>query len=114
MKRTIQFILLITAIMVYPLVIFAASMTTTISSATFTATLTATGGVQQYDASLRNRSNGAVAASMTWTGVAAGNPGYKVGLQYIMVNSTITTIVGWRMNIYTDNLTVTSGFHPYH
>lgn len=114
MKKILLLVLVFAVVVICPSIIFAGGLTLSLSSATFTASLTPAGGVQQYDASLRNRTGNTIAASMTWTGVAAGNPGYKVGNQYIMVNSTITNMVGWRMNIYTDNLVVCGGFHPYH
>jgi len=117
MKRMSLFILLsaVFAIVVCPSILFAVNFTTSITSVTFTASLTPSGGVQQYDASLKTRGTNASAGSLSWTGVAAGNAGYKLANEYILINSTVTNVVGFRMNIYTDNLIGHgSNFYAFH
>lgn len=112
MKKLI--VLILAGIIIFPAVIFATNMTTTISSAVYNASFTPTGGVQQWDATLRLRSTNAIATAITWPATTAGSPGYKIADQYITLTCTITTTNNWRMNIYTDNTKVVGGFYPYY
>ncbi len=78
----------------------------TVSKATVTASAVLSGAGQvAMSLSVRNVSNNAVAANVSWTGITlpfTSNSGWKVADQYILLNSTITAANGG-IQIYTEN-----------
>ncbi|MCB4791148.1 MAG: hypothetical protein LHV68_04595 [Elusimicrobia bacterium] len=99
-----RLLLIVAALAICPMITFAYVIP---SSHTFTATVLPTGGVQTWDAVVRNVSNNAVATQVQWSGVTAAQQGYKVADQYIEVSITITNLINWRMLVYTNNTNYT-------
>jgi hypothetical protein len=101
-------LLIMLALIIFPAVVFAdQTISTTATYAVFTATVTPIGGVQTWTASLKNISDNGAASQLLWTGAIAGVPGYKVANQYIEIGSNITTLINWRMIVYTNNTSYT-------
>ena len=48
---------------------------------------------------------------ISWAAVNASSAGYKIAQQYIVLSATMTTMINWRMTIFTDNLAAATGFH---
>ena len=96
------------AFIVCPAVLFAATtISTTPTYAVFSATVTPIGAVQTWTASLKNISDDSPAFDFRWTGAIASVEGYKVANQYIEIDVNITTLISWRMIVYTNNTTYT-------
>ena len=101
-----KLLLAITVLIICPMVTFAYVIP---SSHTFTASVTPTGGVQSWNAVIKNVSNNSSVGvtQIAWSGVSAGQVGYKVADQYIDISVNITNIVNWRMTVYTNNTSFT-------
>ncbi|MCB4791150.1 MAG: hypothetical protein LHV68_04605 [Elusimicrobia bacterium] len=91
------------------------AFTITASSATaWNAEMRPSGGMQTWFAVIKRRSDNVTVSSFTWTGITVANPGYKIANQYILVQSTVTNLINWRMVIYTDNTAAKAGFRIFY
>jgi hypothetical protein len=75
-------------------------------SKALTASVTVSGGTQTWNATLKNVSDNSTPtnqSAITWSGVTAGMPGYKIADQYVELTTLITNPITWKMIVYTNN-----------
>lgn len=97
-------LILVVSIVLCPVMAFALDVP---DSQSIQASVTPTGGVEEWTAVLKNVSGDLEANSIGWSGVTAGIDQYKVADQYIEVTVNITNPISWRMLIYTNNTSYT-------
>lgn len=93
-------LILVVSIVLCPVMAFALDVP---HSESIQASVTPIGGVQEWNAALKNVIGNGGASSIGWSDVTAGMNQYKVADQYIEVTVNITDPISWKMLIYTNN-----------